>query len=198
MSHPRAPISIRALVIVVACLAAAAAVRATDAPGSVKGVVRDSSGAVVVGADVALLTAQQTSVHSTRTGADGVFAFDNVPPGRYVLLVSFPGFAARRTAVSVGGTTAATVDVTLDPTPVQAEVTVTATPGLAQDVQAVSQPVNVIESGAIFERSKAVVAQAVLEEPGVNLLRTSPTMAGIYVRGLTGAKVNIFVDGVRY
>ena len=79
-----------------------------------------------------------------------------------------------------------------------AEVTVTATPGLVQDIQAVSQPVNVIESGAIFERAKTVVAQAVLEEPGVNLLRTAPTMAGIYVRGLTGNKVNIFVDGVRY
>jgi outer membrane receptor protein involved in Fe transport len=180
------------------CLAAAPAAWAAAAAGSVKGVVRDSSDAVVVGADVALLTAQQTSVRSTRTGADGRFVFENVPSGRYVLLVSFPGFAERRTAVSVGGTTAATVDVTLDPTPVQAEVTVTATPGLAQDIQAVSQPVNVIESGAIFERAKAVVAQAVLEEPGVNLLRTSPTMAGIYIRGLTGNKVNIFVDGVRY
>ena len=77
-------------------------------------------------------------------------------------------------------------------------MTVTATPGLVQDLPAVSQPVNVIESGAIFERAKTVVAQAVLEEPGVNLLRTSPTMAGIYVRGLTGNKVNVFVDGVRY
>jgi outer membrane receptor protein involved in Fe transport len=198
MLHARVTAAIRSLVFVVLCLVAAPAAWAADTGGSVKGVVRDSSGAVVVGADVALLTAQQTSVSSTRTGADGRFVFENVPSGRYVLLVSFPGFAERRTAVSVGGTTAATVDVTLDPTPVQAEVTVTATPGLAQDIQAVSQPVNVIESGAIFERAKAVVAQAVLEEPGVNLLRTSPSMAGIYIRGLTGNKVNIFVDGVRF
>ena len=56
----------------------------------------------------------------------------------------------------------------------------------------------VIESPAIELRAKAVVAQAVAEEPGVHLLRTSPTMAGIYVRGLTGNKVNVFVDGVRY
>ena len=77
-------------------------------------------------------------------------------------------------------------------------MTVTATPGLAQELQAVSQPVNVIESGAIFERAKEVVGQAVAEQTGVHLLRTSPTMAGIYVRGLTGAKVNVFVDGVRY
>ncbi len=32
----------------------------------------------------------------------------------------------------------------------------------------------------------------------MHLQRTSPTMAGIFVRGLTGNKVNVFVDGVRY
>jgi hemoglobin/transferrin/lactoferrin receptor protein len=169
-----------------------------EPPGALAGLVRDASGGVVSGADVVLLTAQQTLVRSTRTGADGRYGFDGIAAGRYVLLVSFPGFANRRMAVTVAGAGPATADVTLDVTPVEAEVTVTATPGLVQDVQAVSQPVNVIESDAIFERAKAVVAQAVLEEPGINLLRTSPTMGGIYVRGLTGAKVNIFVDGVRY
>jgi outer membrane receptor protein involved in Fe transport len=179
-------------------LASAPPAWAIDTAGSVAGVVRDPSGGVVVGADVVLLTAQQTIVRSTRTGPDGRFSFDKVSPGRYVLLVSFGGFADRRTAVNVSAASSASLDITLDPTPVEAEVTVTATPGLVQDLQAVSQPVNVIESGAIFERAKTVVAQAVLEEPGVNLLRTSPTMAGIYVRGLTGNKVNVFVDGVRY
>lgn len=179
-------------------LGQAAGARTLDATGAVSGVVRDPSGAVVAGADVVLLTAEQMSVRSTRTGPDGRFSLEKVPPGRYVLVVTFGGFADRRTAVNVTGTAQAPIDVTLDPTPVEAEVTVTATPGLVQDLQAVSQPVNVIESGAIFERAKTVVAQAVLEEPGVNLLRTSPTMAGIYVRGLTGNKVNIFVDGVRY
>jgi len=43
-----------------------------------------------------------------------------------------------------------------------------------------------------------VVAQAVEGEAGVHLQQTSPTMAGIFVRGLTGNKVNVFVDGVRY
>ena len=45
---------------------------------------------------------------------------------------------------------------------------------------------------------KTVVAQAVEGEAGVALQRTSPTMAGVFVRGLTGNKVNVFVDGVRY
>ena len=177
---------------------AAGAVQAAEGPGRVSGVVRDSSGAVIANAGVALTTGEQMSVRNVRTDKDGRFEIDQLAPGRYLLVVSFPGFGDKRVAVTVLATTPRVVDVTLDLTPVEAEVTVTATSGVAQDIQAVSQPVNVIESGAILERAKAVVAQAVLEEPGVNLLRTSPTMAGIYIRGLTGNKVNIFVDGVRY
>ena len=64
--------------------------------------------------------------------------------------------------------------------------------------RATAQPVNVIDAEQISIRSRSVVAQAVAEETGVHLLRTSPTVAGIYVRGLTGNKVNVFVDGVRY
>ena len=43
-----------------------------------------------------------------------------------------------------------------------------------------------------------MVAEAITEEAGVHLQRTSPSMAGVFVRGLTGNKVNIYVDGVRY
>jgi len=172
--------------------------QAADGPGRVSGVVRDSSGAVLAGANVALVTGEQTSVKNARTDKGGRFALEQLAVGRYMLVVSFPGFSDKRVPVNVSATAPRAIDVVLDPTPVEAEVTVTATPGLAQSLQAVSQPVNVIETGAILERAKAVVAQAVLEEPGVNLLRTSPTMAGIYIRGLTGNKVNIFVDGVRY
>jgi outer membrane receptor protein involved in Fe transport len=56
----------------------------------------------------------------------------------------------------------------------------------------------VISAEEIMLRAKTVVAQAVDGEAGVHLQRTSPGMAGIFVRGLTGNKVNVFVDGVRY
>ncbi len=171
---------------------------ASAAPGRIAGVVRDSSGGVVVRANITLLSGEQTAVRSVQSGEDGRFVLENVAQGRYVLVVSYPGFADRRVAVAAGDRGAADLEVTLEPTPVAAEVTVTATPGAAQDRHAVPQQINVIESTEIAERAKAVVAQAVAEEPGVNVLRTSPTMAGIYVRGLTGNKVNVFVDGVRY
>ncbi len=183
--------------LVVVCVAAAGVI-AAERPGSVSGTVRDASGAVITRADVSLMTGELTTVAGARTDNEGRFTFPQVAPGRYVLVASFPGFRDRRVAVTVAAGAARKADVTLDVTPVEAEVTVRATPGQVQDAQQQSQPINVIESTEIIERAKSVVAQVALEEPGVQLLRTSPTMAAIYVRGLTGNKVNAFVDGVRF
>src|SRR5678809_1767770 len=50
----------------------------------------------------------------------------------------------------------------------------------------------------IMERAPEVVAQVVDEETGVNLQRTSPSLSAVFVRGLTGRNVAVYVDGVRY
>ncbi len=86
----------------------------------------------------------------------------------------------------------------LDLSGISQDVTVTASPGALGDIGKTTQPINSISAEDILERAKTVVAQAVEGETAVNLQRTSPGMAGIFVRGLTGNKVNIFVDGVRY
>ncbi|HEX8351978.1 MAG TPA: TonB-dependent receptor, partial [Pyrinomonadaceae bacterium] len=61
-----------------------------------------------------------------------------------------------------------------------------------------AQPVNVIREEEIIERAPEVVAQVVDEEEGVNLQRTSPSLSAVFVRGLTGRNVAVYVDGVRY
>ena len=174
------------------------ALSAAEPAGTVTGTVRDAAGELIVRARVSLLSGEQTVVRGTRTDAEGRFVFDNVPAGRYMIAVSNPGFIDRRTTVTVTAGAAQTLEIVLEVLPVRAEVTVTATAGVAQETQTLSQPVNVIDSMQILERAKTVVAQAVAEEPGLQLQRTSPTIAGIYIRGLTGNKVNTFVDGVRF
>jgi hemoglobin/transferrin/lactoferrin receptor protein len=166
--------------------------------GRVTGVVRDASGGVVAGAHVSLLTSEQSVVDVKRTDEQGRFAFPTVRPGTYLLVVNAPGFAEVRMAASPGEGGESGISVTVEPEGVRATVSVTASRGTVQDVAATAQPVNVIDAEQILLRSRSVVAQAVAEETGIHLLRTSPTVAGIYVRGLTGNKVNIFVDGVRY
>jgi outer membrane receptor for ferrienterochelin and colicin len=77
-------------------------------------------------------------------------------------------------------------------------VTVTAEVGQKVELENVPQAVNLIGNEQILQRTNPILAQAVQEEAGVNLQRTSPTMGGIFVRGLVGSKVNVYVDGVRY
>jgi hemoglobin/transferrin/lactoferrin receptor protein len=186
-------LGLAALLFCLASFPAAAQTRAV-----VSGTVLDTTSASLPHASVALLTSERAVVARATTDATGRFALAGIAPGRYLLLVSFPGFADRRVAVAVGPGAPDELHVVLEPASVSADVTVTAVPGSVQDLARTTQPVNIIGASTIDLRAKAVVAQAVSEETGVHLLRTSPTMAGIYVRGLTGNKVNVFVDGVRY
>ncbi|MFY9607459.1 MAG: TonB-dependent receptor [Blastocatellia bacterium] len=175
----------------------ATATLAFAADGSVSGLVRDASGAVVSGADVSLMNAQQTIIKTGQTDSQGSFSFEGLASGSYLLVVTAGGFSERRMAVTARAG-ADKIDVVLDPGPITEEVTVTANQGNVESVESISQQVNVISAREIEERATSVVAQIANEEVGVHLQRTSPTMAGIFVRGLTGNKVNVFVDGIRY
>jgi len=164
----------------------------------IAGIVKDSSGAVVPEARVSLQTSEQAVMGTVQTDPDGHFLFSDLPPGSYVLVVSSRGFAERRFPVSTRNGTVEGLTVTLEIRPPAEELTVTATLGSVVETSSAVQPVNVIETSQIRERAQAVLAQVASEEVGIHLQRTSPTIGAIYVRGLTGNKVNVFVDGVRY
>ncbi|MBI1737713.1 MAG: TonB-dependent receptor [Acidobacteria bacterium] len=182
-------------IALVCVLVGAAGAAWADGGARIEGVVRDAQGAAVVAADVTLRNAQQAVVAATQTDAQGRFKFEDVARGSYLLVVAAPGLAERRMAVESGDSA---VKVTLSVGGVHEEVTVTATPGRIESTQGAAQSVVVIGADELERRAKTVVAQAAEGSPGVHLQRTSPTIAGIFVRGLTGNKVNVFVDGVRY
>jgi hemoglobin/transferrin/lactoferrin receptor protein len=185
------------LFVVVLLLALCGAGTACAEDGVVAGVVKDAQGAVVPDASLALLDANQAIVGAGRSDAQGRFRFV-VPHGRYVLRIHSPGFAESTLALDVRAGVLRELEVQLQLQSVRQYVTVTAHAGLVEDVDAVPQAVNVIPEEFIQQRAKSGVAQIAQEETGVALQRTSPTMAGIYVRGLVGDKVNVFVDGFRF
>ncbi|MCA1850433.1 MAG: carboxypeptidase regulatory-like domain-containing protein, partial [Acidobacteria bacterium] len=165
---------------------------------SIAGTVRDTTGASVGGADVHLVNPQQAMLRATQTDAGGQFRFDDVPAGTYEVRVTRTGFASRRLAARVVEGATADLAVTLEISQLSEDVTVTAEAGQVTDARSTAQPVNVINEREVIERAPEVVAQVVDEEPGVNLQRTSPSLSAVFVRGLTGRNVAIYVDGVRY
>jgi len=173
-------------------------VLAQGSPGLIKGIVRDSQGAPVSGAEVSLVHAQQAVLRTTLTDGSGTFTLANITPGSYEIRISESGFGRYSSAVQLNPGGTKELNVVLEIDRISADVTVTAEAGRVADARSIAQPVNVINETEILQRATEVVAQVVDEEPGVNLQRTSPSLSAVFVRGLTGRNVAVFVDGVRY
>jgi outer membrane receptor protein involved in Fe transport len=166
--------------------------------GVVEGAVTDAAGGALAGARVYLFDARQAMAAAGETNAEGRFSFESVAPGTYVLRVAHKDFANRRVPVEVSAGQASTLDVKLEVEALALQVTVTAEAGQVADARNTAQPVNVVTEEEIIQRAPEVIAQAVDEEQGVNLQRTSPSLSAVFVRGLTGRNVGVYVDGVRY
>lgn len=185
----------RPIFLLLAVLAASLFVEASAERGAVAGAVRDTSGGVVAGARVSLVQGHVT-VATTTTDNQGAFLFKDVASGAYELIAHSPGFAEMRAAVRLRSTETARMDVKLELEQVSERVTVSA--GGAENAADLDQRVNIIGQQQLEERARLSVAEAVREEPGLALQRTSSTIAGVFVRGLAGNRVNLFVDGVRF
>src|SRR4030095_2414050 len=74
----------------------------------------------------------------------------------------------------------------------------TAEAGLIADPRSVATQINLVTEEEVLERAPEVVAQVVDEEVGTNLQRTSPSLSAVFVRGLTGRNVAVYIDGIRY
>jgi outer membrane receptor protein involved in Fe transport len=65
---------------------------AQTSQGTLTGVVRDSSGAVIVGATVSAKNVGTGDIRTTKTSSLGAYRLDAVPPGQYVIHVEATGF----------------------------------------------------------------------------------------------------------
>ena len=180
-------------VLVMSCAAAG-----QEQEGKITGSVKDDNGAVVSGVNVSLLLPNQAVSRAVVTDAQGKFTLENIAPGTYQLVVERKGFRSYRKAVQITPGDTEDFAVVLEVNPLAAQITVTAEAGQIASTRDVDTAVNVIGERKILERAPEVVAQVVDEEPGVNLQRTSPSLSAVFVRGLTGRNVAVFVDGVRY
>jgi hemoglobin/transferrin/lactoferrin receptor protein len=167
---------------------------AAQIPARISGIVRDQSGAVIPGATVTLKSAQAPA-KTAATDKNGEYFFTGLAAGEYEVKVAAKGFAeqARRLRIGTGEQ-----NVDFDLSTESLNVVVTAEINQKVELKNATQNVSVVDSAEIQQRASTIIAQAAQEEAGVNLQRTSPTMGSVFVRGLVGGKVNVFVDGVRY
>ena len=83
---------VRTLAALMVALFLASPLAAQELRGSIEGVVKDTSGAVLPGATVEAKT-DTGVVLSSATDAGGTFRFPSVPPGMYEVTATLQGFA---------------------------------------------------------------------------------------------------------
>ena len=165
---------------------------AAQQAGTLSGIVKDSNGDAVPGA---IVTLRGGITHAVITGADGRFVFEGLSKGDHAVTVKANGFSDASRIVKIDS---APVTLDIDLSLGMLEASVTAEVSQEVEKRDIPQAVNLIGSRSVLERANPIIAQAAQEEAGINLQRTSPTMGGIFIRGLVGTKVNVYVDGVRY
>ena len=188
------------LLVLTGVLASTLAFGQATASGTIEGTVVDNTQAVVVGAQV-VATFKATGVtHTATTNATGVYRFDFVPAGAYVLKISKQGFASvvQNAELLVGQT--ATVNAALKPGATSETIEVSdVSPVVDLTKTSVSQDITPkeVEELPLAGRDAANLAYLV---PGVKAADSyDPTKnryAILSVNGSDGRNINTTVNGV--
>ena len=173
---------------------------AQSSRGAITGIVQDAAGAVLPEADVTLLS-PSTGVSSTiKTNKDGIYRFEAVLVGDYIVSASAPGFAKQQASatVTVGALVGRDFNLTISNVDTTVEVSTTAVAEL-QTEDAVRS--SVIGATALAELP--IVGQnslnLILTAPGVVRSNQSGSLdSGIgAVNGARARSNNFLLDGLQ-
>jgi len=173
----------------------------TATTGQIVGLVTDPSGAVVVGAKVAL-TSDAGVRRETETGGSGRYTFALLEPGAYALEVTSKGFAAVKLGdIAVKITETTVVDIGLELATARATLSVTAQPPLVQSES--SDRGTVIEQNQLRDLplpTRNFQQLLTLTAGTSGSLQNSSELgrgdAAIYVNGQRALSNNVVINGV--
>ena len=184
-------------------IAAAAPVRAQFETASVVGTIRDTSGAVILGAKVTL-TNTATGVSLTRTStAEGTYEFVTVKSGIYLVTAESPGFAlalVENVQVLVGARMRVDLQMALGQLSERVEVTA-ASPLIETDSSQRGQVITGDQMRELAlngrEYSSLALLSTGVRQSALNKVTTGTPREGAFnVNGLRSTFNNFLIDGV--
>jgi hypothetical protein len=172
--------------------------------GSLTGTVSDSTGARIVAARVTVSARSYSLSRTVKTGKAGEFSVETLPPGEYDVKVDATGFAPQTGRVRVAVSSAASMNVQLQPAALQQSVKVEGTGDSlsAQPIETSSSVVKTVialrdlEEMPLAHRSFANIAYlAPMTEPVEPSDPTKARITAVSFGGSSGLNVDLSVDG---
>lgn len=139
-------------------------------------------------------------LHEAKTGtvadANGAYKTPPVPEGKYLVEVSFEGYASVLETVTLAGNTVK--NYSLKETFIENEAVTVTGVASATKVRQSAQPVSIVKKSDLMQTSATNVIDAISKiVPGVSGLSTGPAISKPVIRGLGYNRVVTVHDGVR-
>src|SRR5579862_8443904 len=178
------------------------AIAQAQTTGTIRGSVKDPSGAVIPGAPVTATTIGTDTTRSATTDADGTFEFVEMPVAHYTISIAAPGFKnfiATDVAVDIGRVAivnsalevgAAQQTVTVEGAAAQVETTSTQLGAVMTDVAVTELPLSTRNTYELLQLQPGVQSQL-----GADLFYGSDSPGVVSVNGGRGRANNYMVNG---
>ena len=189
----RSILSSLALALSITLLSSSAAVAQV---GAISGTAKDTSGAVLAGAQVEL-----DKGPAAVSDGEGQFTISNVAPGSHTVTVNYVGFTPATTTVTVTAGQTARANIALDVAS-KNDVVIVTVERAHGEAEAINESrtsdniLNVLPSEVIESLPNANVADAVARLPGVTLERDEGEGKYVQIRGTEPRLSNLTIDEV--
>jgi trimeric autotransporter adhesin len=195
----------RSVLLVLAMLLVAAVAKAQTTYGGVRGLVKDTQGAVIAKADVVLTNQETNIIRTSVTTGDGEYSFTSVDPGTYTVTVTYTGFKKtenKNIVVETGATRTVDISLTLGGSTEVVEVsaseplidTSNANGGQAFISEQLTQLPNLGRNPFVFEKLDAAVTP--VGDPRYVRAEDQTGQSTISVAGAPVGANNFAVDGI--
>jgi hypothetical protein len=165
---------------------------AQELTGSIKGTLRDESGAIIADANVVAINSQRK--YETKADQDGVYSFASLPPGTYTITVTAPGFGRtekENILVELGRTLQVNMELRVGE--IGEVVTITGDDLPIVDLSSSKTSVNITERQITVLPKDLSFASVIAVAPGT---RSEGKAGGFQIDGASGSENIFVVDGV--
>jgi iron complex outermembrane recepter protein len=163
-------------------------------PGTLAGVVRDSSGGAIPGATIRVVNEATRAVVAVVSDGQGAYKTDRLSAGAYRVEAALDGFEPVIRQVAVVAGQAAALDIELQPSRLSQSVVVTAR-RVEEVAQEVPIPVSVVDGELLDETGAFNVNRLKELVPTLTFYSTNPRNSSVQIRGL-GAPFGLTNDGI--